>query len=57
MSQSAVDRQGSVKGGSGEEKVFEDGEHGKAYDMVSHSWIVEILGTVKVADNVKGLLC
>ena len=32
-------------------------DYGKAYDMVPHSWIVESLGTVKVADNVKGLLC
>ena len=26
------------------------------YDMVPHSWILEMLGLVKVADNVKGLL-
>ena len=32
-------------------------DYRNAYDMVPHSWIVEILGTVKVADNVKGLLC
>ena len=27
----------------------------KAYDIVPHLWIVEMLKTVKVADNLKGL--
>lgn len=32
-------------------------DYRKAYDMVPHSWIIEMLELVKVADNVKGLLC
>ena len=32
-------------------------DYRKAYDMVPHSWIVEMLELVNVADNVKGLLC
>lgn len=32
-------------------------DYKKAYDMVPHSWIVEMLEMVKVADNVKRLLC
>ena len=31
-------------------------DYKKAYDMIPHSWILEMLGLVKVADNVKGLL-
>ena len=31
-------------------------DYRKAYDMVPHSWILEMLGMVKVADNLKGLL-
>ena len=31
-------------------------DYRKAYDMVPHSWIVEMLGMVKVAGNVEGLL-
>ena len=31
-------------------------DYRKAYDMVPHSWIVEMLGLVKVAGNVKNLL-
>ena len=29
----------------------------KVFDIVLHSWIVEMLVMVKMADNVKGLLC
>ena len=32
-------------------------DYRKAYDMVPHSWIVEMLELVNVADEVKGLLC
>ena len=32
-------------------------DYQKAYDMVQHSWIVETLETVKVADKVNSLLC
>ena len=32
-------------------------DYRKAYNMVPHSWIVEMLDLVNVADNVKGLLC
>ena len=32
-------------------------DYRKACDMVPHSWIVEMLELVNVADNVKGLLC
>ena len=32
-------------------------DYRKAYDMVPHSWIEEMLELVNVADNVKGLLC
>ena len=32
-------------------------DYRKAYDMVPHSWIVEMLELVNVADNVKGLFC
>ena len=32
-------------------------DYRKVYDMVPHSWIVEMLELVNVADNVKGLLC
>ena len=32
-------------------------DYWKAYDMVPHSWIVEMLETVKMADNVNDLLC
>ena len=31
-------------------------DYRKAYDMAPHSWIKEMLGIVKVAENVKGLL-
>jgi hypothetical protein len=31
-------------------------DYRKAYDMVPHSWIVEMFKLVKMADNVKGLL-
>ena len=30
-------------------------DYRKAYDMVPHSWIVEMFKLVKMADNVKGL--
>ena len=32
-------------------------DYRKAYDMVPHSWIIEMLSLVKVAGNVKDLLC
>ena len=32
-------------------------DYRKAYDMVPHSWIVEMLKLVKVADTMKRLLC
>ena len=32
-------------------------DYRKAYDMVPHSWIVEMMDMAGVADNVKGLLC
>ena len=32
-------------------------DYQKAYDMVPHSWIAEMLETLKVPDKVKGLLC
>jgi hypothetical protein len=31
-------------------------DYRKAYDMVPHSWIVEMLRMVKVAGNVEGLV-
>ena len=31
-------------------------DYPKALDMVPHSWIVEILETAKVTDNVKSML-
>ena len=31
-------------------------DYRKAYDMVPHSWILETLGMMKVAENVEGLL-
>ena len=31
-------------------------DYKKAYDMVPHSWILEVLDMLKVADNIKGLI-
>ena len=28
-----------------------------AYDMITHSWIIETLKTVKAADDISGHLC
>ena len=31
-------------------------DHKKAYDMVPHSWIIECLDLLAVAENIKSLL-
>ena len=48
-----------VKGGPEKKRCLVMGwiDYGKTYDMVPHSWIDEMLEMVKVADNMKGLLC
>ena len=30
-------------------------DYGTAYDMVSHSWIEEVMGILRIADNIKKL--